>query len=55
MRVREKEAGLEGLEEPEELMDGNGRVTMAWAKQLPTSSKGKKDQMQAPGQDGRHS
>lgn len=54
MRVREKEAGLEGLEEPEELMDGNGRVTMAWAKQLPTAAR-KKDQMQAPGQDGRHS
>lgn len=42
MRVREKEAGLEGLEEPEELMDGNGRVTMAWAKQLPTAARKKR-------------
>lgn len=39
MRVRQTEAGLDRLEE---LLDGNGRVTMDRAKQLPAAAK-KKD------------
>lgn len=39
MRVREKAAGLEELEDT---MDGNGRVTMARAKQLPTAARKKR-------------
>lgn len=43
MRAREKEAGLE---ESEELMAGNGRVTMARAKQLPTAARKKRCKLQ---------
>jgi hypothetical protein len=43
MRVREREAGLEELEE---LTDGNGRVTMDRAKQLPTATRKKRCKLQ---------